>query len=226
MSEAERIFTYLINGKQEETNDSSPSADKILADAGFEPADDFVLIQRSTHGTVVVGSDAVLDLTRGKAEFFAFAGGEIFELTVNEHSLFWGASTIGVGEIRRLANIPEDDDLIWIRDEGANQKLSVGDSFELKARGVEHLRSHERHIEPAVYEYFVGGKPYFTELAEITGAQITAKVPNWNAADSLVIEGDGAAPDEVIRPTTVVKLKGRKMPAHFTIVPPATFGRA
>jgi hypothetical protein len=91
---------------------------------------------------------------------------------------------------------------------------------------VEHLRSHKRPIEPTVYEYFVSGKPYCTELAEITGAQITAKIPNWNAADSLVLEGDGAAPDEVIRPTTVVKLKGRKMPAHFAIVPPATFGRA
>ena len=226
MSEAEKMFSYLINGKQEKTNDSSPSAEKILGDAGFEPADDFVLIQRSTHGTVVVGSDAVLDLTGGTAEFFAFAGGEIFELTVNEHSLFWAAPAIGVEEIRRLANVPEDDDLIWIRDEGGNQKLSVGDSFELKGRGVEHLRSHERHIEPTVYEYFVSGKPYFTELAEITGAQITAKVPNWNAADSLVLEGDGAAPDEVIRPATVVKLKGRKMPAHFAIVPPATFGRA
>lgn len=226
MSDSNKTFPYLINGKQEETNDSTPGADKILADAGFEPADDFILIQRSAHGTVVVGSDAVLNLFGGKAEFFAFAGGEIFELTVNEHSLFWGESTIAVAEIRRLANVPEDHDLIWIRDEGSNQQLLVGDTFELKRQGVEHLRSHQHLIKPTVYEYYVSGKSYFTELAEITGAQITAKVPNWNASDSLVLEGDGGAPDEVIRPTTVVELKGRKTPAHFAIVPPATFGRA
>jgi hypothetical protein len=225
MNDANTVFSYLINGKQAQTDDQTPSSSRVLADAGFEPVDDYVLIQRTRHGSSVISSDDVLDLEGGKAEFFAFEDGTIFELTVNEHSIFWGARSIGVRQIRHLANVPNEDELIWVRDDETNEVLSAEDSLDLGDRGVEHLRTHKR-ADPTVYRYFVNGVEYSTEHDRLTGAQITAKVSGWNPANSLVLESEGSAPDEVIHPTTVVELKGRITPAHFTIVPPATFGRA
>ena len=113
---------------------------------------------------------------------------------------------------------------MWVRDESTNVVLGDEDFLELKATGVEHFRSHKRPTEPVVYRYFVNGTEYTTELPEVTGAQVTARIPDWNPANSLVLESEGSAPDEVVHPNTVVVLKGRTSPAHFTIVPPATFG--
>jgi hypothetical protein len=209
MSEAKTGFPYLINGKHAQTNDQTPSSAKVLADAGFEPADDYVL-----------------DLSSGTAEFFAFEGGTVFELTVNEHTVFWGAATISGREVRHLANVPPEDELVWIRDNSTNVVVSEEEALDLSTRGVEHLRTQKRPIEPHVYRYFVNGIEYSTEHERLTGAQITARIPDWNPANSLVLESEGSAPDEVIHSTTVVELKGRTSPAYFTIVPPATFGRA
>jgi hypothetical protein len=219
-------FAYLINGKTAHTSDPTPTSLQLLADAAYEPAEDYVLIQRTQHGTKVVQSDEGLDLQDGTPEFFAFDGGVALELTVNTHAVWWGASQIEIADIRRLANVPEEDDLIWVRDESTNEVLPREGRFEIGGRGVEHLHTHKRPTPPVVYHYFVAGVEYTTEHESLTGAQIISNVPNWNPQNSLVLESDGAAPDEVIHPTTVVEFKGRTTPAHFAIVPPATFGDA
>jgi hypothetical protein len=225
MNDAKMGFPYLINGKPAQTDDGTPSSAKVLADAGFEPVDDFILIQRTPHGSGVISSDDVLDITGGKSEFFAFEGGDIFELTVNEHSIFWGAATITGRQVRHLANVPEHDQLILARDPEKPEVISDEENIDLKARGVEHLRTRKPPAEPSTYHYFVDGVEYTTDREQLTGAQITAKIQGWNPANSLVLESEGSAPDEVIHANTVVELKGRKHPAHFTIVPPATFGQ-
>jgi hypothetical protein len=224
MAEADQKFQYLINDQQASTDDPTPTSEQILADAGFEPADDYLLIQRTKHGSKVVSTDDVLSAASGIAEFFAFEGGEAFELTVNEHSVFWGEKKVAIGRIRFLANVPDDESLIWERDGGANETLPAEGDFELGSHGIEHLRTHKKPVAPTVYEYFVDGIRYTTEHASLTGAQITASVPGWNPANSLVLEGEGSEPDEVIHPTTVVEFKERATPAHFASVPPATFG--
>ena len=218
---AKQGYPYQINGKTASTDDQTPTSAQVLADAGFEPAEDFVLIKRTEHGTSVVSSDDVLDLTVSK-EFFAFEAGAIFELTVNEHSIYWGSSKIDIKEIRRLGNVSNDDDLIWIRIDEENEVLALHGHFDLHDRGIEHLKTRTK--AEVKYHYFVDTVEYSTEKQELTGAQIMAKIPDWNPANSLVLEGDEAEPDEVIHPTTVVVFKGRETPAHFAIVPPATFG--
>jgi hypothetical protein len=224
-TESKRDYPYTINGRGASTTDGTPSQKLVLADAGFEPTDDFVLIQRTTHGTRVVSSDDLLDLRNTPVEFFAFESGVSYELTVNEHSIWWGRETIEIHELRTLANVPEGHDLIWEREDESSEVLPMQGTFGLGGKGVEHLKTRNRP-KPIIYRYFVDNVEYSTEHESLTGAQITAKVPGWNPANSLVLEGHGSEPDEVIRPTTTVVFKGREAPAHFIIVPPATFGRA
>ncbi|MFM0125520.1 hypothetical protein P0D73_42865 [Paraburkholderia sp. RL18-101-BIB-B] len=220
-----RKFAFLINGKEARTSDRTPESLQLLSDAGYEPADDYVLIQRTAHGSRVVSTDDEIDLEAQKAEFYAFPTGATYEVTVNTHSTWWGEPSIDLSEIRRLANVSEDEDLLWIRDEEGNEKLPLDGAFRLDGAGVEHLRTHKRESPPTIYVYFVESVEYTTEHASLTGAQITARVPDWNPVNSLVLESEDSSEDEVVHPTTVVEFKGRTTPAHFAIVPPATFGR-
>jgi hypothetical protein len=217
------LHTFTINGKEAVSHDPTPTAAQLLSDAGFEPADDYVLVQSTEHGTRVVNFDDVLDLTGEHRIFFTSAVGEAFRLTVNEHDIYWPGPDIEIGRIRELAHVPEDQDLIWMRDETENEILPLAGVFPLSGRGVEHLRTHLRPVKPD-YIYFVDGTEYHTDQDELTGAQIIMQIPNWNPQNTLVLEGEGGEPDEIVRANTVVVFKGRKTPAHFTTVPPATFG--
>ncbi|MBN3804146.1 hypothetical protein GXB81_13965 [Paraburkholderia sp. Ac-20336] len=218
-------FAFLINGKDAYTTDRTPESLRLLSDAGYEPADDYVLIQRTAHGSRVLSTDDEIDLETQRTEFYAFPSGVTYEVMVNTHSVWWGEPSIDLSEIRRLANVAEDEDLFWIRDEEGNEKLPLNGAFPLESARVEHLRTHKREAPPTVYMYFVEGVEYTTEHASLTGAQITARVPDWNPANSLVLESEDSSQDELIHPTTVVEFKGRPTPAQFAIVPPATFGR-
>src|ERR1700683_1000649 len=190
-TESKRDYPYTINGNAASTTDRTPTQAQVLADAGFEPTDDFVLIQRTAHGTRVVSSDDVLELGHSLVEFFAFESGASYELTLNEHSIWWGIETMEIHQIRTLGNVPEDHDLIWEREDGNFEVLPMQGKFELGGKGVEHLRTRNRPPKPILYRYFVDNVEYSTEHESLTGAQITAKVPGWNPANSLVLEGQG-----------------------------------
>lgn len=221
-------FKYRINGVEASVADAFPTPAQILSEAGFEPADDFTLIQRTAHGTDVTSSDDTFDLGTGIKEFFAFPQGQIFELRVNTHSVFWGEQSIPIPTLRDLGHVADSDDLIWVRESEnvGNLALPRQGVFELGASGIEHLRTH-RHVPPVeAYEYFVETTKYTTGQPQLTGAQITGQVPGWNPENSLVLEGEGDGPDEVVHPTTLVVFAGRAHPAHFAVVPPATFGGA
>lgn len=78
--------------------------------------------------------------------------------------------------------------------------------------------------EPKKYEYFVGKDKYVSDLPELTGAQIKAKIPNLDPAFILSLEGHGRDPDRVIGDNDKVSLESKHGPLRFTLVPPANFG--
>jgi hypothetical protein len=217
-------FSYTINGKQAHITDATPTPIQLLSEAGFEPAEDYVLIERTPHGTKATSSDDVLDVSNSDAEFFAFQQGVIFQLTINGHSLVWGSEEFDVAVLRRVANVPDDSDVVLQLEDQPDQVLPAAGMISLRAAGIEHLKTRKRVVHTHVYHFFVDGTKYSTESAELTGAQIMAMIPSWDPTNSLVLESHGSEPDQVIRPTTVVNFSIRKGDAHFAIVPPATFG--
>jgi hypothetical protein len=80
-------------------------------------------------------------------------------------------------------------------------------------------RERARH-----YAYFVDGKPYRSDSSGLTGAQIKAKIPDFNPAYSLVQEGRDGGEDRVISDGETVNLDVHP-PLQFYTVPPASFGR-
>lgn len=82
------------------------------------------------------------------------------------------------------------------------------------------------HSPKPTYFYFVGETKYETELSEITGAQIKARIADLAPGTGLSLEGHGHDPDRMIGDADLVSLvlghgEGAR---HFILVPPATFG--
>lgn len=219
-------YLYIINGRGAHLNDPTPTPQQLLVEAGYERAEDYTLIALAEHGTKVLSADETLDLREPNSEFFAFEGGAIFEAMVNNHSVWWGDEKIDITTLRRLGKVKDEDDLVWINIEGQNVILPPHGEFSLNGKGVEYLKTKARPHQPTEYHFFVDGTKYTTTQAELTGAQIMAMIADWNPENSLVLESEGNDPDEVIRPTTVVSFKDRHGVAHFSVVPPATFGVA
>jgi hypothetical protein len=72
------------------------------------------------------------------------------------------------------------------------------------------------------FNYFVDGVKYEVDTSSTTGAQMKAKIPNFNASFQLLLEGKGGAPDKVIADADVVDVSHAP---HLYTAPPATFGR-
>jgi hypothetical protein len=72
------------------------------------------------------------------------------------------------------------------------------------------------------HPYFVDGVPYDSASSTLTGAQIKARIPNFNPSYQLVREARGDEPDKVVRDTDTESL-GPPPPMFYT-VPPANFG--
>lgn len=81
------------------------------------------------------------------------------------------------------------------------------------------------HSEPPKrYVYFVNSEKYESDLPELTGAQIKARIPNLDPTLQLSLEGHGSHPDRIIGDSETVSLEEHHGPLRFTLVPPANFG--
>ena len=217
------LYPFTVNGKTASIADKTPTRTQLLVEAGFEPAEEYSLIQRSRYGTKVIPTDETLDLEGGE-EFYASNSGLSYELTVNGHSVVWAEENIDITTLRHVANVPDDYDLIWDHEGTPDEILPTHGQLPLAEKGIEHLKTGKR--QHPQFKFYVEDAEYHTEHESLTGAQIMAMIANWDPSNSLVLEGEGSNPDEVIHPTTVVNFKDRKTTAHFSIVPPATFGEA
>jgi hypothetical protein len=143
-----------LNSREIRIAGPEPTGRQILSDAGFDPADDHYLIQRLPRATRAVSLDELVDLRREGAEsFVAFRTDRVYAFTINERSYEWGASTIGEGLLRALAQVA-DDEILLLQREGEDQELGQGDVLSLSETGTEHLRTVKRLIE-----VFIDGTP-------------------------------------------------------------------
>lgn len=80
----------------------------------------------------------------------------------------------------------------------------------------------EKGEKPQKYQYFVDDEKFETDESATTGAQIKARLPNFDPAYQLVQEGRGQEPDKVIGDTDTVDLS--PPPPRLYTVPPAMAG--
>lgn len=85
----------------------------------------------------------------------------------------------------------------------------------------EHKQEHKKEI----YFYFVDNVKYETDQSALTGAQIKAKIPNFDNSYALFLEGHGNEKDILVTDDSSISLEKEKGPRRFYLVPPATFGK-
>jgi multiubiquitin len=171
-------------------SDPVPEGRQILSSAGFDPADEHVLIQLLRHGTRSIGLDEPVDLREAGAEAFeAFRSDRVFRFTLDDRGYDWGAGAIKEARLREIASVPEDEVLVLeLRDEG-DRDLSPDDHVSLTEQGTEHLRTAKRLITVTLdgVDKKIARGVYTTEqLIEKLGVSAGYLLNVLNAAGQLV----------------------------------------
>jgi hypothetical protein len=133
-----------VNSRSIRLTDCEPIGSQVLAEAGCEPVDEHVLIQRVKIGSRLISLDECVDLGPGVARFYAFRTGEVFTFTVNEHGFQWGRPGITEPELREFVGVLDEDVLVQERGDDEPCILGAADRVELCASGTEHLRTERR----------------------------------------------------------------------------------
>lgn len=129
-----------VNDVQLQLAEAVLDGGQILAEAGLQPAEDYVLIQLLLPGTRSVGMEESIELGQKDSEAFrAFKSDRIFRFTVDERGYEWGVAKITEPELRRIAVVDGDRTLVLVRD-GKAIELAADDTIELGEAGTEHLR--------------------------------------------------------------------------------------
>jgi len=181
-------YFYTVNTKRFETSDGVQDGRKILRNAGFDPADEHILIQVLHPGTLVVGLDEDVELDGPKEkEFRAFLSDRAFAFTIDERGYEWGSSTIIETELRYLGNVPANKVVVLDRHDEPDLVLDEGASLDLDQRGIEHLLTEKRLIT-----VYYKDQAFEVKRGTYTGAQLCAifGVPAQYILDLVKPNGD------------------------------------
>jgi len=140
-------FTAVVNERTVNFEGPMPLGEQILALAGYEPADEYVLIEEASVGSRLISLDEAVNLNRDiPARFFAFRSGEVFMFTVNTHGYQWGRSDIREDELREIARVSASDVLVLLHGDAPPEVIAEGQVVSLSPRGTEHFRTESRLI--------------------------------------------------------------------------------
>jgi hypothetical protein len=204
-------------------DDPVPLGRQILKKAGVDDIDSHSLFVITPDGDFEdVRADEEVDLrSRAAYRFITFSTDPLYRVKLNDARIVWGRSSIPEAVLRTLAGI-NDDEAVFLEVRGGKDKLiEPGDMADLVADGVEKFITAPNNV---TYTFFVNGKPYETKKKKLTGAQIKAMVPDWDAQHDLSLEGEGDDPDRIIADDEVVSLVPKHGVRRFSSVPKANFG--
>lgn len=135
-------FAVTVNDRMLQVEDRTPTARQILAAAGFNPADEHILIQDLKTGTQSVALDEIVDLGgKGRERFFAFASDRIFRFTLDGLGFEWGAPKIAEPMIRDIGRVDDGKAIVLEQVDAPDTELGPEDHLVLGERGTEHLRT-------------------------------------------------------------------------------------
>jgi len=202
--------------------DPVPLGRQILTEAKYMPPEAFSLYAILESGDFEdVRLDEAFDLrAKGTERFIAFTGDRVFRIFANDREVKWGPETI-TEEMLRFVTGAREDEAVFLEVRGGTDRLiKPGETVDLTEEGVERFITAKA---PKTYRFFVNGTKYETDQAKLTGLQIKARVPNWDANHDLVLEGHEDEADRVIADDEVVRLDVGHT-RRFSSVPKANFG--
>nr|WP_319387994.1 multiubiquitin domain-containing protein [uncultured Cohaesibacter sp.] len=133
-------FQYELDGKAIITPDSIVTGRGIRASAGLNPASEYILIELGNLTSRSIGLEEEVNLAEISSPIFrSFKGDRTFSFTINERGYEWGDEEISADDIRAIASIPDDQELIL--DSDRDRPIDDDDRVRLKSKGVERILS-------------------------------------------------------------------------------------
>jgi len=140
-------FETKVNRQAIGFTDPVPSVRQVLSKAGYDPADECILIARLQHNTRALGLDETIDLRKpGEEEFFAFRSDRNYRFTLEEQGCDWAEAKISEIDLRYIARAGDDRLLVLEREDVADLVLAPGEIVTLSDAGTEHIRVVSRLI--------------------------------------------------------------------------------
>jgi hypothetical protein len=140
-------FGTTVNRRPVQFADPVPQGRQILATAGFDPADEYVLIQRRRHGTRSIGLDEPVDLREeGREVFDAFRSDRVYTFTIDDRGYEWGTDTVTEPLLRELSATADDTVLLQEREDEPDRELHPDEKVDLGKKGTEHFRTAKKLI--------------------------------------------------------------------------------
>lgn len=168
-AEVKSGFGFSVNGRALRSRDRVLTGRQIRSEAGFDPASEHVLILVVERGTRSIGLDETLELDAdGGTKLRAFFGDRVFSFTLDERGYEWGAPTIAVDELRALAGVPEERELVLDADE--DDVLEAGTELRLDRAGAERIRS--RPVRARTVTIVVNGREKEVPRGRISHEQV------------------------------------------------------
>ncbi len=136
-----------VDGREIRLNFRDPIIDarKLLREAELEPPDEFVLVELQRPGTRSIGLDEEVDLREpGRENFRAFRSDRLFTFTLDQRGYEWGAATITGAELRDIAGVTRDVDLVLEHEDEPDEVIRNNDEVDLTDRGAERIRTRAR----------------------------------------------------------------------------------
>ena len=152
--------------------DPVPVGRQILASAGVDPRDGYVLFAILPTGDFEdVRLDEPIDLrARGVERFVAFRTDRSFAFTLDDRQLAWGAPSLPAAALYQLA-APGDDEGVFLDVRGGMDRLIEPDELiDLTAPGVERFITASK--EPLTFEIIVNSRPRTVTDRRVTFEQV------------------------------------------------------
>lgn len=140
-------FGTTVNRRPVEFADPVPQGRQILSAAGFDPANEHVLIQRVRHGTRLIGLDDPVDLREQGIEMFdAFRSDRVYTFTIDDRGYEWGEATVTEPMLRELSATADDAILVQELEDEPDRELRPDDKVDLGKKGTEQFRTAKKLI--------------------------------------------------------------------------------
>jgi hypothetical protein len=125
--------------------DATPTGAQIARAAGKAPAPNVVVMAVLPDGQLeLVRPDEVVDLRRIN-RFVVVESDRLYLLTINVERFEWPCRVISGGAVRKLGQVPADEEILFDRENQKDQVIDDADLVDLEHQGVEAFHSRKRN---------------------------------------------------------------------------------
>lgn len=204
-------FWITIDGKPYEFDDPLLKGRDLLEKAGLNPVDEYLLFERQPDGMFEdVNLSEDIDLKQpGAEEFTTSKADRIFFLVIDGRRFPWGKDEISGAELRGLARIADDKDVLYDPKGGKDDLIDIDEVISLKSKDVEHFYTEDRPDEPRLVTVELNGEKVKIPAGDYTTETLKVALGVAAELDLDIVDKQGSfrtlATDEAIR--VVAKLK-------------------